>query len=95
MNQVYFYNGFCDDHQDKYKDVLIPLWIRSISTITDEATILRTVADCLNPFMNQVYFYASTRNIRRLWKRRLNPFMNQVYFYLAPYNLKITTGRVS
>ena len=37
---------------------------------------------CLNPFMNQVYFYRSgTRHDRERTKTCLNPFMNQVYFY--------------
>ena len=39
----------------------------------------------LNPFMNQVYFYA--RKVARIISSMadgLNPFMNQVYFYRCP-----------
>ena len=36
---------------------------------------------CLNPFMNQVYFYPVPSASQ--WNKWLclNPFMNQVYFY--------------
>ena len=37
---------------------------------------------CLNPFMNQVYFYALAYwPMDAQGMRSLNPFMNQVYFY--------------
>ena len=39
------------------------------------------MADCLNPFMNQVYFYAFAWSIEPKDAHGLNPFMNQVYFY--------------
>ena len=35
----------------------------------------------LNPFMNQVYFYAVKDETLCKPNRCLNPFMNQVYFY--------------
>ena len=36
----------------------------------------------LNPFMNQVYFYAAGAAVEKVAaKIGLNPFMNQVYFY--------------
>ena len=54
-----------------------------------------TSPQCLNPFMNQVYFYCG------LWllqceplAGRLNPFMNQVYFYLTVTNLKMPSVMV-
>ena len=37
---------------------------------------------CLNPFMNQVYFYQKRLAMNTPPPPRLNPFMNQVYFYL-------------
>ena len=37
----------------------------------------------LNPFMNQVYFYAGSIWPTAGWRSSLNPFMNQVYFYLS------------
>ena len=36
---------------------------------------------CLNPFENQVYFYARARAIDAHGHECLNPFENQVYFY--------------
>ena len=60
--------------------VLIPLWIRSIFT----AYLLGTQgkqALCLNPFMNQVYFYSLSHIESGVRVACLNPFMNQVYFY--------------
>ena len=38
---------------------------------------------CLNPFMNQVYFYLDAPSHGgRAALPCLNPFMNQVYFYV-------------
>ena len=40
-------------------------------------------AMCLNPFMNQVYFYDPDPDPDPdPADQRLNPFMNQVYFYM-------------
>ena len=39
-------------------------------------------SSCLNPFMNQVYFYRRvTPPEQNREEKSLNPFMNQVYFY--------------
>ena len=41
-----------------------------------------TTPSGLNPFMNQVYFYAAGAAVEKVAaKIGLNPFMNQVYFY--------------
>ena len=48
---------------------------------------------CLNPFMNQVYFYKQdgfTHCFGNLYG--LNPFMNQVYFYNGPQRASIIYG---
>ena len=43
---------------------------------------------CLNPFMNQVYFYGkSDEEITSTMTNCLNPFMNQVYFYMLRFSL--------
>ena len=56
MNQVYFYTAHGLRSHCALRRVLIPLWIRSISTWKRCWWTPRPVA-CLNPFMNQVYFY--------------------------------------
>ena len=106
MNQVYFYREPRTTNKGEVKWVLIPLWIRSISTrscwkpllmigicvliplwIRSISTLhLRKLLDessalCLNPFMNQVYFYVWCSGWSEGGVKCLNPFMNQVYFY--------------
>ena len=41
--------------------------------------------------MNQVYFYAATRNFKTRSRLCLNPFMNQVYFYNLTINHNTTS----
>ena len=62
MNQVYFYTvTWAPEKLCPLSKVLIPLWIRSISTWVCCARMPRTESRCLNPFMNQVYFYTARR----------------------------------
>ena len=46
------------EKEKEFSDVLIPLRIRSISTGKYEAQFQIGYRGCLNPFENQVYFYA-------------------------------------
>ena len=58
MNQVYFYIAEqMDNVRQEKRQVLIPLWIRSISTKSPPKRALNGILKSLNPFMNQVYFY--------------------------------------
>ena len=48
--------------------VLIPLWIRSISTPQCHMLFDQTGEICLNPFMNQVYFYTACGLMSVSWR---------------------------
>ena len=50
---------------------------------------------CLNPFMNQVYFYPQAVILKNFGNMtRLNPFMNQVYFYVAAEHIVSGNGKI-
>ena len=64
-------------------EVLIPLRIRSISTLLLSRQRHCTLTSCLNPFENQVYFHGlwAIGGIYLGIAAGLNPFENQVYFH--------------
>ena len=90
--QVRVLHGACD-----WRPVLIPLRIRSISTLRLTAASCRNASTCLNPFMGQVHFHAMalwlSATVRSIC---LNPFESQVYFHDSehPEELRQHVSRV-
>ena len=85
MNQVYFYST-CPRraywHEGEVCTVLIPLWIRSISTFKGDIVKEALYTEVLIPlWIRSISTFLPFFRNPGGYALRLNPFMNQVYFY--------------